>query len=123
METSEKDTAIKFFEEALVKWNDFIGLINQVHEKTATENTIGQANKILGWLQDNYDHCSHFSDFKMFSVNDKGERVEVDPLFDILFRGCTFINIVRNYDEYLAELQQVHPQLRGHLASVKREKR
>jgi hypothetical protein len=123
METNKKDAAIKFFEEALAKWNDFIELLNQVHLKTATQNTINQAEKILGWLQDNYSHYSGFSDFKMYTTNDNGERVEVDPLFDVLFRGCTFTNIVRNFEEYFPELQQVHPQLRGHLSSITKAKK
>jgi hypothetical protein len=123
MEKNQREEAIQFFEEAFGKWNDFVDCVNQVHEKTANENTLQQANKILGWFQDNYSHYKDFSDFEMFTTKDNGEKVELDPLFDILFRGCTFINIVRNLQEYLPELQQVRPQLRGHLASIKKGKK
>jgi hypothetical protein len=123
MGSNEKDAAIKFFEEAIVKWNEFVDLLNQAHGGNATQMTINQADKILGWFQDNYDHYKDFSDFNMFTIKDNGEKVEIDPLFDILFRGCSFINIVRNLQEYLPELQQVRPQLRGHLASIKKGKK
>jgi len=124
MESDAKTiVAIKFFEEAHLKWNKLIGLLNLAFEQKATAVTESEANRILNWFQENYPIYREQSDFKIYSSTAEGKTVEVDPLFDVVFSGCTYRNILHHYHKrFLPELQEVGPQLRGHLASVRNKK-
>lgn len=82
-------------------------------------NNVGEANKILGWFQENYTHYTNYSNFKASMIVD-GKQIDVDPVFDVIFRGGNIGNIYRNARDFIDQLNQGAAHLRGHLSSIRR---
>jgi hypothetical protein len=80
-----------------------------------------EANEILSWFQENYDRFTQYSNFKI-NVNRNGNKISVDPVFDVVFRGVIVENICKNFNDFHDELFMGIAQLRGHLSSIKRLK-
>jgi len=123
METKDdRQAAIEFFNEAVLKWQHFITIWNKAMKGFATAKDREEADNILGWFQMNYPIYQEYSTFKMHLTTDDGKTFEIDPLFDVIFQGGNFGNLLRNSSLYLTELNQVIPQLRGHISQLKKER-
>lgn len=122
-----RDEVISFFEEAIKKWNRLIYLYNQINKYgTPTYwglshvNEVNEANSILGWFQDNYSIYVKYSDFDMYST-ENGKKVRVDQIFNVIHQGANIQTISREGGYYGPQLDQASAQLRGQLASVKKQ--
>ena len=117
-----KNKAVTFFSEAIKKWNRLIQLYNKIQETKRyrdVSNEVKEANEILIWFQDNYIKFRKYSSFGVVEILPSGKKVEIDPIFDVVYRGANIQTICSRPYEFVDELNQGLAHLRGHLASVR----
>ena len=117
-----KNKAVTFFSEAIKKWNRLIQLYNKIQETKRyrdVSNEVKEANEILIWFQDNYIKFRKYSSFGVAKILPSGKKVEVDPIFDVVYRGVNIQTICSRPYDFVDELNQGLAHLRGHLASVR----
>ena len=117
-----KNKAVTFFSEAIKKWNRLIQLYNKIQETKRyrdVSNEVKEANEILIWFQDNYIKFRKYSSFGVAEILPSGKKVEIDPIFDVVYRGVNIQTICSRPYEFVDELNQGLAHLRGHLASVR----
>ena len=117
-----KNKAVTFFSEAIKKWNRLIQLYNKIQaikRYRDVGNEVKEANEILAWFQENYVKYRKYSSFGVTEILPSGKTVEIDPIFDVVYRGANIQTICSRPYDFVDELNQGLAHLRGHLASVK----
>jgi hypothetical protein len=82
-----KAEAVAFFSEAIIKWNDLVGLFIAVRDAryAPADDDIKRANSILHWFQDNYLSYKKYSRFLVVRNLPNGKTIRVDPIFSVIF--------------------------------------
>mgnify|MGYP000560094542 FL=1 len=117
-----KNKAVTFFSEAIKKWNRLIQLYNKIQaikRYRDVSNEVKEANEILAWFQENYVKYRKYSSFGVTEILPSGKTVEIDPIFDVVYRGVNIQTICSRPYDFVDELNQGLAHLRGHLASVR----
>ncbi len=92
-----------------------------MEDEGCSEDDVNKANSILDWFQENYPVYKKCSDF-VINRTINAQKTQLDPIFDLVFQGGNFANIIRNHSYYISDATMIMPALRGHLASVKESK-
>ncbi|MGA2681500.1 MAG: hypothetical protein ABSF44_06835 [Candidatus Bathyarchaeia archaeon] len=109
-----RTNAVAFFTEAIVKWNELIGLFNIINKRSLVPSyIIKQANDILVWFQDNYVGRRKFSSFSIITNLGNGNQITEDPIFNVIYGGANIMNIVNEQERYLQDLNAGCAALRG----------
>jgi hypothetical protein len=117
----ERNEATVFFSEAIGKWNRLVELYNTIRITTHPMTCEQEADGILAWFQENYDHYVSYSAFSVFESSSDGKEIRRDPVFNVIFKGAHIRNICRRPTEFAQDLGMGVAFLRAHLASIKRK--
>lgn len=119
---SSKENGVAFFQEAIEQWLRLAELFKVLRKHspyTMPRAKISEADSIITWFQENYDYHAKSSGFGLRAESEDGKKADLDPIFDVIFRGANIETICANPEDYAEEINGGVAYLRGHLGAIK----